>query len=52
MQLWWQMLELLFFFVQVYGGVYTEDKQWYRCRVKKLIEEDKVTHYNVTILNT
>ena len=24
------------------GGVYAEDKQWYRCRVKELIEEDKV----------
>ena len=27
----------------MYGGVYPEDKQWYRCRIKKLIEDDKVT---------
>lgn len=37
---------------KVYGGVYTEDKQWYRCRVKKLIEEDKVEVHFVDYGNT
>ena len=31
-----------FYLSQVYGGVHSEDKQWYRCCVKKLVEEDKV----------
>jgi len=37
---------------KVYGGVYPEDKQWYRCRVKKLIEEDKVEVHFVDFGNT
>ena len=31
---------------QVYGGVYSEDKKWYRCRVKELVGEDKVSPPN------
>ena len=27
---------------QVYGGVYPEDKKWYRCRVKELVDDNKV----------
>ncbi|XP_027059242.1 uncharacterized protein LOC113685864 [Pocillopora damicornis] len=29
---------------KIYGGVYLEDQQWYRCRVKELIEDDKVSY--------
>lgn len=28
--------------LQVYGGIYPEDKHWYRCRVKELVDDDKV----------
>ncbi|KAJ7381107.1 RNA catabolic process [Desmophyllum pertusum] len=37
---------------KVYGGVYPEDKQWYRCRVKELVEEDKVSVHFVDYGNT
>ncbi|XP_067052190.1 serine/threonine-protein kinase 31-like isoform X5 [Acropora muricata] len=37
---------------KVYGGVYSEDKQWYRCRVKKLVEDDKVEVHFVDFGNT
>ncbi|XP_068724825.1 serine/threonine-protein kinase 31-like isoform X1 [Montipora capricornis] len=37
---------------KVYGGVYPEDKKWYRCRVKKLIEDDKAEVHFVDFGNT
>lgn len=37
---------------KVYGGVYSEDKKWYRCRVKELVGEDKVKVHFVDFGNT
>ncbi|CAH3117649.1 unnamed protein product [Pocillopora meandrina] len=37
---------------KIYGGVYLEDQQWYRCRVKELIEDDKVKVHFVDFGNT
>ena len=35
--------------LQVYGGIYPQDKHWYRCRVKELVEDDKV-HVHISSL--
>lgn len=40
------------FIGKVYGGVYSEDKKWYRCRVKELVGEDKVKVHFVDFGNT
>ena len=37
-------IHLICVIFKIYGGVYLEDQQWYRCRVKELIEEDKVSN--------
>ncbi|XP_078366669.1 serine/threonine-protein kinase 31-like isoform X1 [Oculina patagonica] len=37
---------------KVYGGVYPEDKKWYRCRVKELMEDNQVQVHFVDYGNT